>query len=96
METQTLSQIKTPIWNVTKRGAMIESGSITLTLLNEGNNNWSLVITIANNSTYHTLKAQNLEEAKGNAVLKFRNIIDNIIIDSSEIVLSSSTEVLDI
>jgi hypothetical protein len=95
MKTQAGSQIETPIWNTTKRGATINNGSITLNLLNQGNNNWRLVIRIFNSSTYAPLEAESLEAAKIQALKRFKKTINRTIMDASSIILSQAPEILE-
>jgi hypothetical protein len=78
MKPQTGLQIETPIWNTTKRGASISSGSITLNILNEGNNVWSLIIRMNKTATHTYFNSENLEEAKIVALSKLKKIADEI------------------
>lgn len=80
METKTLSQTQTetPTWNNNKRGAVIDIGDITLTLLNEGNNVWSLVITMNKSATHTYFDSIDLEEAKTIALIKLQKMVAKI------------------
>lgn len=80
METKTLSQTQTetPTWNNNKRGAVIDIGDITLTLLNEGNNVWSLVITMNKSANHTYFDSIDLEEAKTIALIKLQKMVAKI------------------
>jgi hypothetical protein len=89
MKTQTGCQIDTPIWNTTNRGARIDSRSIALNLLNEGNKTWSLVITMNGTATHTSFDAKSLEEAKIAALSKLREIVDKL---NRDLALLSQTQ----